>query len=104
VGGHLDIGPSVLDLLGFDIPAGVQGRSLFDPSRAPRVYFFQNKAYLLFGLRSGNWKYIYNSVTEKEQLFDLQNDPHEQNAVSFPALTHEFRQRIAAWIYSQTHH
>jgi phosphoglycerol transferase MdoB-like AlkP superfamily enzyme len=105
VGGHLDIGPSVLDLLGFDVPAGVQGRSLFDPSRVPRVYFFQNKAYLLFGLRSGNWKYIYNSVTGKEQLFDLQNDSHEQNnvAVSFPALANEFRQRIAAWVYSQTH-
>ncbi|HEX4053498.1 MAG TPA: sulfatase [Tepidisphaeraceae bacterium] len=105
VGGHLDIGPTILDLLGFDVPAGVQGRSLFDPSRVPRIYFFQNKAYLLFGLRSGNWKYIYNSVTGKQQLFDLKHDPHEQTnaAATFPALSHEFRQRIAAWIYCQTH-
>ncbi len=105
VGGHLDIGPTILDLLGFNVPTGVQGRSLFDPSRPPRVYFFQNKAYLLFGLRSENWKYIYNSVTGKEQLFDLRKDPHEQNnvAASIPALSHEFRQRIAAWVYQQTH-
>jgi lipoteichoic acid synthase len=106
VGGHLDIGPTILDLLGFDAPAGVQGRSLFDPSRVPRVYFFQNKGFLLFGLRSGNWKYIYNSVTGKEQLFDLKQDPHEQNNVAGTSrdLAHEFRQRIAAWIYCQTHH
>lgn len=105
VGGHLDIGPTVLDLLGFDVPAGVQGRSLFDPVRVPRVYFFQNKAYLLFGLRAGDWKYIYNSVTGKEQLFDLAHDPHEQvNAAdSNPDVCREFRQRIAAWVYTQTH-
>ncbi len=29
VGGHLDIGPTILDLLGFDVPERVQGRSLF---------------------------------------------------------------------------
>jgi phosphoglycerol transferase MdoB-like AlkP superfamily enzyme len=105
VGGHLDIGPTVLDLLGFDCPAGVQGRSLFDSSRVPRVYFFQNKAYLLFGLRFKNWKFIYNSVTAKEQLFDLAHDPHEQLnvAATYPDLSREFRQRIAAWVYTQTH-
>ncbi|HEY1921457.1 MAG TPA: sulfatase-like hydrolase/transferase, partial [Tepidisphaeraceae bacterium] len=105
VGGHLDIGPTVLDLLGDDTPAGIQGRSLFDSSRVPRVYFFQNKGFLMFGLRSENWKFIYNSVTGKEQLFDLKNDPHEQTNVAQtnPTTAHEFRQRIAAWIYSQTH-
>jgi lipoteichoic acid synthase len=104
VGGHLDIGPTVLDLVGLDVPVGVQGRSLFDPSRPPRVYFFQNKSYLLFGLRSGNWKYIYNSVTGKEQLFDLKGDPQEQTNVAGenPSLTHEFRERIAAWVQTQT--
>jgi phosphoglycerol transferase MdoB-like AlkP superfamily enzyme len=106
VGGHLDIGPTILDLLGFDEAEGVQGRSLFNSSRVPRVYFFQNKGFLMFGLRSGNWKYIYNSVTGKEQLFDLEHDPHEQKNVAgiFHALAGEFRQRIAAWIYCQTHH
>jgi phosphoglycerol transferase MdoB-like AlkP superfamily enzyme len=106
VGGHLDIGPTVLDLLGFDTPAGIQGRSLFNPSRVPRVYFFQNKGFLMFGLRSANWKYIYNSVTGKEQLFDLQRDPHEQKnvAATCRAIATEFRQRIAAWIHCQTQH
>ncbi len=104
VGGHIDIGPTALDLMGLNIPAAVQGRSLFDPSRQPRVYFFQNKSYLLFGLRSENWKYIYNSVTGKEQMFDLEHDPHEQANVAGqnPNLAHEFRQRIAAWVQTQT--
>jgi hypothetical protein len=75
--------------------------------RAFRAFiFFQNKGFLMFGLRSENWKYIYNSVTGKEQLFDLGQDPHEQKNVagSFPGTAHEFRQRITAWIYCQTHH
>jgi lipoteichoic acid synthase len=105
VGGHLDIGPTMLDLTGMNIPSGQQGRSLFSPDRNGRVYFFQNKAYLLFGLRSGDWKYIYNSVTGKEQLFDLKSDPGEaKNLASSSAdLCREFHQRISAWIYFQIH-
>lgn len=41
----MDIGPTILDLLGFDVPAGVQGRSLFEPSRVPRVYFFSEQRF-----------------------------------------------------------
>jgi len=105
VGGHLDIGPTILDMLGMNIPSGQQGRSLLDPNRNGRVYFFQNKAYLLFGLRSGDWKYIYNSVTGKERLYDLKSDPWETSnrASSSADLCREFHQRISAWIYCQIH-
>jgi len=105
VGGHMDIGPTILDLLGINTPAGQQGQSLFTPDRNQRVYFFQNKAYLLFGLRSGDWKYIYNSVTGKEQLYDLHTDPAETTnlAASSAKLCQEFHRRILAWIYCQIH-
>jgi lipoteichoic acid synthase len=105
VGGHVDIGPTILDLLGINSPAGQQGKSLFRPDPNQRVYFFQNKSYLLFGLRSGRWKYIYNSVTAKEQLFDLQRDPGETTnlAASSPSQCLEFHRRIMAWIYCQIH-
>ena len=105
VGGHVDIGPTILDLLGINSPAGQQGKSLFRPDPNQRVYFFQNKSYLLFGLRSGRWKYIYNSVTAKEQLFDLQRDPGETTnlAASSPSQCLEFHRRIMAWVYCQIH-
>lgn len=105
VGGHIDIGPTILDLLAMDKPAGQQGQSLFRADPDERIYFFQNKSYLLFGVRSGPWKYIYNSVTGKEQLFNLQNDPGETAnlAGSSPNQCLEFHRRIMAWIYCQIH-
>jgi phosphoglycerol transferase MdoB-like AlkP superfamily enzyme len=105
VGGHIDIGPTILDLLGMGMPAGEQGQSLFRANPDQRVYFFQNKSYLLFGVRSGPWKYIYNSVTGKEQLFNLQHDPGETTnlAATSPSQCLEFHRRIMAWIFCQIH-
>lgn len=106
IAGHIDIGPTILDLLGFDSRIGCQGRSLFDPNRPPRTYFFANKGYLLLGMRTMNWKYIYNTVTAKEQLFDLQSDPHEQTdiAASHEQLCRDLRRYISAWARSQATH
>ena len=37
-------------------------------------------------------------------MFDLKQDPHERENVAGnnPSLAHEFRQRIAAWVETQT--
>src|SRR5205807_6585479 len=38
--GHVDLNPTIMDLLGLPIPGGCwQGRSLFALDRPPRVYF-----------------------------------------------------------------
>jgi arylsulfatase A-like enzyme/tetratricopeptide (TPR) repeat protein len=83
-----DVMPTLLDLLGIDAPAGVQGQSLVPLIRkgAPgeKRPFYLESMYgreemgwaPLTGLISGNYKYI--SLPQPE-LYDLENDPDEKN-------------------------
>jgi arylsulfatase A-like enzyme len=77
-----DIAPSVLDLLGFEPPAGLDGATLAplveDRDAARRVAVAEN---LLFAeervaLRTQDRKYI-RWANGKEEMYDLTNDPRE---------------------------
>ncbi len=75
IGGHVDINPTMADLLGIKPPDGWQGFSLFDPARPPRAYFMAIAGGSVFGVREGDWKYIYDVTSGRESLFDLATDP-----------------------------
>jgi arylsulfatase A-like enzyme len=99
VGGHVDMGPTVLDLLGVDAPAEWEGRSLFAPERPPRVYFYAANDDYLLGLRENDLKYVYNASRGRDLLFDLARDPDETHdlAAAHPDLCRRLRQRLSAW-------
>lgn len=103
IGGHADLQPTVLDLLGIPPAPTWQGRSLFSPEHPPRTYFFGSADQGYLGVREHDLKYIYNRVTKSEQLFDLASDPLEQKnlAASSPEVCKRLRQRIAAWASAQ---
>jgi len=68
----VDVGPTVLDLLGH---AGAPG-SLLEP--APRMAFFATDySQPLVGLRDGRWKLIVDRGTGRARLFDVEADPDE---------------------------
>lgn len=100
IGAHVDLGPTVADLLGISLPASWQGRSLFDPSRPPRAYFYGAMDSYLYGVRQDQWKYIYNATLGRDELYDLGSDGQELvNVVgSHPELARRLRQRLAAWL------
>jgi len=100
VGAHVDLAPTVLDLLGVPAPPGWHGRSLLRPSESRRAYFFGMRNDYLFGVREGSLKYIFNSTAGSDELYDLRADPLEQHNLSpgQPEVRHRLRQRIAAWI------
>jgi arylsulfatase A-like enzyme len=107
LGGHVDLNPTILDVLGFPAPAGAwQGRSLFADARPPRVYFFAALGDYQIGLRQDHWKLIYNATLGENQLFDLRSDPTEQRDVAsqHPELCKDLRQRLAAWLSYQDRH
>ena len=99
IGGHVDVNPTVLDLLGVDSPAEWEGRSLFAPGRPPRVYFYAANDDYLLGVREGDFKYVYNASRGRDLLFDLSRDPDELHDVSaaHPDVCRRLRQRLAAW-------
>ncbi|PYQ19094.1 MAG: hypothetical protein DMF79_13455, partial [Acidobacteria bacterium] len=76
-----------------------QGRSLFDPGRPPRTYFYAANEDYLLGVREGSWKYIYNATRGREDLYDLARDPDEKEnrATEDVAMCRTLRQRVAAW-------
>lgn len=99
IGGHVDVNPTILDLLGVPVPASWEGRSLFAPGRPPRAYFYAANDDYLLGIREGPFKYVYNATRGREELYDLVKDPDEQTniAASQPARCRDLRQRLAAW-------
>jgi len=96
---HLDVNPTVAQVLGLSPDPAWQGRSVFDPGHPPRAYFYAaNDAYLL-GVREESWKYIYNATRGSEELYDLAADPDELMNVArdHPDRCRRLRRRLAAW-------
>jgi arylsulfatase A-like enzyme len=106
IAGHIDLNPTLAEWLGVG-PAGCwQGRSLFDPRRAPRAYFYAANDDYLLAVREEGWKYIYNATIAREQLFDLIGDPQEQKniAATEPKRCESMRRRLAAWMHYEQQH
>ena len=100
IGGHIDIAPTITDLLGWPAAPDWQGRSLFEPHRAPRAYFYVAESEFRLGVREGDWKYIVDLRDGTEELFNLTRDPSEQRSVAQeePERSRRLRQRIAGWM------
>jgi arylsulfatase A-like enzyme len=103
-----DIAPTVLDLVGIDIPADMDGRSLvhllaggrFSDSRP--VMASSGKP-LLYSIRFGAMKLITpppssNVINEKAQLFNVYADPNEQTNIinRFPIVREALHQTLRA--------
>ncbi|HWB14595.1 MAG TPA: sulfatase-like hydrolase/transferase [Pirellulales bacterium] len=102
VGRHIDIAPTLLDLLNVPAPAVWQGRSLFR-ERDRRAYFLSVGNEVVLGLRDGRYKYHYYVDTSLEELFDLQTDRAEsQNlATAEPERARQYRRRLGGWVTYQ---
>ncbi|HEY6546677.1 MAG TPA: sulfatase-like hydrolase/transferase, partial [Vicinamibacteria bacterium] len=99
VGSHVDLNPTIADLVGLPADPSWSGRSLFDRTRSPRAYFYAAHDDYRLGLREGERKYIYNATTGNDQLYDLATDPGERQnlAAQIPAESARLRQHVAAW-------
>jgi arylsulfatase A-like enzyme len=86
----LDLMPTLLDIAGAPSPELVHGQSLLpalqgaDP--APRPIYSEAPArrssYDDKALRDGDYKLVYNVKLDQTELYNLRDDPHEQNDLS----------------------
>jgi arylsulfatase A-like enzyme len=99
VGSHVDLAPTIAELVGLPPAPDWQGRSLFDTAHSPRAYFYSADDEFTLGIREGNWKYIFNLRDGIQELYDLHLDPNELHnvATSYPERSARMRQRLAAW-------
>lgn len=81
----IDIMPTILDILNIDKPGFMQGAS-FMPLLGGREYNFPEIAYSEYGWRKGvrtsEWKLIYDGETKRYELYNLKNDPAELKDLS----------------------
>lgn len=82
IGNHVDLVPTVLDVLGITKPERHQGSSLLRGYQPHIVYFFANWQRHYLGLRDGQWKYIYHLDRETHELYDLERDREEKHNVA----------------------
>ena len=109
---QVDVLPTLVDIA-HDAGAGprpepidpLQGRSLLplcdgdaskDPDACVSEYLAEGTAAPMLMIRRGQFKYISCS-TDAEQLFDLDNDPHELNNLTQHEVLDDFRREAAAY-------
>ncbi|MFX0194687.1 MAG: sulfatase-like hydrolase/transferase [Candidatus Hodarchaeota archaeon] len=110
----IDIMPTVLDVLGYEIPENVSGQSLFrfkpcneriiiSESFANEHFFRWNPSFdrIERAIFSGTFKYI-NSTKGKRELYNLSKDPSEKNNLykSDNVVAKELEMRLEQWLHT----
>lgn len=100
-----DLFPTICEWCGTATPAGLDGRSL-QPLIDGRIRELYSEVFGYFTdtqqmLRTDRWKYVRYPRVEREQLFDLRNDPQEMHdliqAPEHASLKATFQIRLDDW-------
>jgi arylsulfatase A-like enzyme len=103
VGGHVDLCPTLAQILGIEPPANWQGTSLFSPDHPNRAYFLADLSGYIFGMADARYKYMYHFTEDFERLYDLRQDPLEQHDVSslHRDIASAMRARVSAFVHAE---
>lgn len=83
---HIDVMPTVLDLLGYETRSGkLPGISMMSPPDPQRSLFYSTSIQgSSLAARRGSRKYIYHFDRAPMEVFDLANDPRETQPIEVP--------------------
>ena len=102
---HIDLPPTILDLLGLPPHPSHQGQSLASPQYAERPIFLvcQTPLVTQYAIVQDNWKLMLDVKGQKVELYDLENDPGERNdlARQRPDLQRRLLDQLVRWVFLQ---
>ncbi len=95
----IDIVPTILDYAGIKAHTPLMGKSLIASRGTFKDEIFSQYGSLRYSIRTAKWKFIFTAPSGNPELYDLQNDPQEQNniAADEPTLSASFRDKIDRW-------
>ena len=107
----MDIGPTILEAAGIEVPTYLEGRSLMPVLKGEREsirdYVFCEDNYLTM-IRSETQKLVYYTGQEEGEFYDLESDPHElDNRWSDPDYAdakNAMLLKLLEWISSSAYH
>lgn len=79
---HIDILPTIMDLLDIKTTPEQDGVSILSGGREQLAVLHTNWKYDFLGVRDAKWKYIRRMSDSFEELYDLDSDPLETNNLS----------------------
>ncbi len=102
---HLDLAPTVLDLLGLPPHPAFQGISLLGPPDPDRSLHLvcQTPMTTQYAIVRRGWKLILDVRHQRTELYNLESDPGETQDLSDqrPAVHRELQDRLLAWTLLQ---
>ncbi len=113
-GGHIDILPTLADLLSIEIPASldIHGRSLLplikgEAGNWEDRYFFTHHVHLKFDTIPGavrNQEYLLTLKNKQKALYNLFQDPFQKNNIleTEPNIANELEKHYMAWLKEMT--
>ncbi|MCD6121392.1 MAG: sulfatase-like hydrolase/transferase [Spirochaetales bacterium] len=90
-----DIMPTLLKIAGAEIPDGIEAVSLFSEKKRDFVFGDYDGDHFL---TDGRYKYLWHRAGGIEQLFDLKNDPKEEENLAEKQDVDKWRERLIAYL------
>ncbi len=79
---HIDITPTILNLLKINLQPEYEGIPIFSSKRDQLALIHTYWKDDIMAIRDGKWKYIFNFSTGFEELFDISSDLSEKNNIA----------------------
>ncbi|HNW30127.1 MAG TPA: sulfatase-like hydrolase/transferase [Spirochaetota bacterium] len=93
---HIDILPTILDILGIPGSPEQEGVSVFAPHHEQMALLHTSWKDDFMGIADRQWKYILRTEDRTEELYNLKEDPEERNNIAavHPGITERYRRFV----------
>jgi arylsulfatase A-like enzyme len=100
---HVDVAPTLLELLGIERQSQHVGLSALRTGKRPMVPLYTGYGNPFVAFVDGNYKFIHNRKTGVSELYDVVDDPREKRSLVADNAdsVEEYRQRVAAFVSAQ---